>query len=367
MKVAMCAVLTVFLVMSGCGSKTPPPQQSTQPTGSASSSFVSGYIYPKYQILQVDYAPPGSGSSVTYPINGNVCGASTINSGSFASGVAISTEAAVFDAVLGNYLQRIDTSYSAAIGLTPYNSGLTFPGPADSSLGVDHDMDIVTIWLNPAVKLTITGPASVRWDGYANNPAESSGLFMDIIYLYVAQLKDPSLIPPNVASVLARSWDTSGVGGLTNEDYAAILAADPFSSASYDPTTDSSHRFDLQNISDGGSVVSYAPPLNGGQPVSRTFTVYPTNPNSIKKGASYTYNVPFSVGGGSAEFNDFVKNNLKVPTAYTTTNTWNSMVANSSSATLFNITGPAVSDNYTGPTIFRVWRDNIYGSYMFYP
>jgi len=25
------------------------------------------------------------------------------------------------------------------------------------------------------------------------------------------------------------------------------------------------------------------------------------------------------------------------------------------------------SDKYTGPMSFQVWRDNIYGSFMFYP
>jgi hypothetical protein len=33
----------------------------------------------------------------------------------------------------------------------------------------------------------------------------------------------------------------------------------------------------------------------------------------------------------------------------------------------YSVTGPQSSDNYTGPVSFQVYRDNIYGSFMFYP
>jgi hypothetical protein len=36
------------------------------------------------------------------------------------------------------------------------------------------------------------------------------------------------------------------------------------------------------------------------------------------------------------------------------------------SATL-SVTGPLATDNYSGPTEFVVYQDNIHGTFMFYP
>jgi hypothetical protein len=33
----------------------------------------------------------------------------------------------------------------------------------------------------------------------------------------------------------------------------------------------------------------------------------------------------------------------------------------------WSVTGPAASANYTGPTLFDVYQDNVYGTFMFYP
>ena len=58
---------------------------------------------------------------------------------------------------------------------------------------------------------------------------------------------------------------------------------------------------------------------------------------------------------------------LKVTnTATTVTKKSSSQSATSGQTASFSITGPYASDNYTGPTAIQIWRDNIYGSYMFY-
>jgi hypothetical protein len=59
--------------------------------------------------------------------------------------------------------------------------------------------------------------------------------------------------------------------------------------------------------------------------------------------------------------------NLKISHTWTTStrsSTTNTLSPGQKAA--FSITGPAASDNYTGPTAIQIWRDNIYGSYMFY-
>jgi hypothetical protein len=39
--------------------------------------------------------------------------------------------------------------------------------------------------------------------------------------------------------------------------------------------------------------------------------------------------------------------------------------SNSETATL-SIAGPLAADNCTGPTAIQIWRDNVFGSYMFF-
>ena len=53
---------------------------------------------------------------------------------------------------------------------------------------------------------------------------------------------------------------------------------------------------------------------------------------------------------------------------YTTTNKNSSTVTSGTmQAANFSITGPASTDNYTGPTAMQVWKDNVYGTVMFFP
>ncbi|GFO54370.1 hypothetical protein GMSM_13770 [Geomonas sp. Red276] len=353
------SVFLAALLIAGCGAlSSPENSKQPSPAGTNTTTQLTGYIYPKYLIVGILYAPPGSASYVRYPVDGRLLGSSSLNRQSFSDPVSVSTGGAIFDASLGNYTQSIDTAYTAAFGLMMEgNSGLTRSGE-DAPQGIDHDSDIIFVWLNPAAKLTISGSSSIRWDGYANREEDSaSSPFPDIVALRVSQLKEPSRIPAAAAALLARSWDTT-VGGLTADDYAAILAADPFTSGEYDPASDDGYRYDLQTTS-GGSTFTYGPD-------TQTFTVTPRNASSRKQLAKYNYSVDCYVDG-PVDFTYFVSNHLKISKTYTTTASWNSSTSSSAQPATFSITGPALDDNYTGPATFQVWRDNLFGSYMFYP
>ena len=182
----------------------------------------------------------------------------------------------------------------------------------------------------------------------------------------VAWLKNPSIIPSDVLSVLARSWDTSGVGALTTADYEAILALDPLAaSSSYNPNTDATHRYDLQ----AGYVFNYEPAAEGNNPITETFSVAAQSTSSAGQGASTSYSVGASLTA-DAEVNFIVAfgANVKVSDTITNTSKWSSVVNSSTTKTAsLSITGPAYTDNYTGPIQIQVWRDNIYGSFMFFP
>jgi hypothetical protein len=59
---------------------------------------------------------------------------------------------------------------------------------------------------------------------------------------------------------------------------------------------------------------------------------------------------------------------LKASTTFTYTNTWSSTVTSGTSqAANFTIYRPLSTDGYTGPINMQIWKDNVYGTFMFYP
>jgi hypothetical protein len=327
----------------------------------------------KFQILGVDYAPPGQHSSVNY--NGSTMqGTSTTSANTWSSNigytVTLESGAGLFGLLSGSttgtfsssYTQETDTNSSIAVGTTTTSTDAVM-GPASSAAGVDHDYDVVWVWLNP-ISSYVVGPSEVRLTGYGFDAADDTKE-MEVLPLYVYWLKTPSSIPAAVATRLARSWDTSGLGGLNAADYAQILTADPYSNSAYNPSTDAGHRFDLV----GGQTFNYEPPPPGGQPITENFSIATQTTSSAGQGASTTNKT-----GWSLKYQTSVSVIAKLSASfansnsYTITDKWSSAINSATGKTAsFSITGPTTADNYTGPTIMQVWRDNIYGSFMFVP
>ncbi len=334
-----------------------------------------GFAKLKYQILGVDYAPPGSKSNVTY--GGSMMrGTSHSDSSSWTNnlstsiGVSVKTgflgivDAAVSYTASASYAQEGDSSNSITVSTTK-NVTDVIPGPASAATGISHDYDVIWVWLNPELNLNFTGPDSMQWNGYAYDPADDANE-MEVVPLTVAELKNPTLIPIGTVARLNRSWDKSGLGALTTADYADILEADPFvANPSFNPNTDPNHRFDLQN----GETFSYTPASPGGQPITQTYSISTQTTTSQGQGASDTHSVGLAIddtlSGGI--FGTKVTASLKISNTYTTTNKWSNLLNGGSGQTAsLSITGPASTDGYTGPTTIQVWRDNVYGSFMFY-
>lgn len=333
-----------------------------------------GYLDLKYVIVAVDYAPPGSRSSVTYS-NSQVRGTASTDEHSYKTDVDVTDTGDVgvniFGIVSGgvtgstdvDYNQLSDNNSSVTVTNTT-NVGDQVPGPSSSSLGVDHDFDVIWVWLNPAAAEYV-GTNTVSFAGYGYN-AQDDFAGAEIIPIQVQQLKNPALMSSGLQARLARGWDTSGVGGLDTSDYANILAADPFAvSSSYNPTTDPNSRF--QAVTD--STIPYVPPAPGGQPVTVTGSIATQTATSASQSAQNQYSVKFTLLFSSqlnwiAEFSE----KLQVSTSYTVTDKWSSTInATTGKTASFSITGPQSTDNYTGPVSFQVYRDNVYGSFMFYP
>jgi hypothetical protein len=84
-------------------------------------------------------------------------------------------------------------------------------GPAAD--GIDHNRDQIWLWLRPKMNATAS-PTSIQW-------TFDSNAIMNVQFVYVGHLKDPSQMPPGVKAQL-------DAAGLTTADYAALLGADPF-------------------------------------------------------------------------------------------------------------------------------------------
>ncbi len=149
-----------------------------QATGGQGTTSLAGYVNPKFRIVGVMYAPPGSKSTVTYADN-NVVGASTSFSTSFSNGTSNSISVAAGGGIFGftnkvtttsssSYTQEEDSSTSVAISQTTTSStGLS--GFSDPINGINHDYDNIFVWLNPLLTFILpsnsTG-SSVVWTGY---------------------------------------------------------------------------------------------------------------------------------------------------------------------------------------------------------
>ena len=143
-----------------------------------------GYVNPKYLTMGVTYAPPGgSASSVSYQTT-NVVGNTSTNTDSFENSVSVTASTSAGGSLFGfisgkvtttqssGWTQKTTTSNEVTISKT---SSITFktPGVPTVYSPVDHDYDIIWLWLNPVAVFTlpntnISGP--ILWTGYGLRP-----------------------------------------------------------------------------------------------------------------------------------------------------------------------------------------------------
>jgi hypothetical protein len=345
------------------------------------SSGDSGWVRPKYQVVGLTYAPPGSRSSANYS-SGFKSGTSTSHASSFTAGIServqITTGGSLFGIFGGTVTQTFtfgwnqqqDSSNSLTISQQTSN-GLIVPGPAASAAGVDHDFDTIYVWLNPEIFLMIF-PANVVVGGYGYD-ARDTVTGMDVIPLTVGQLKGTQPIGPQTWARLNRTWAPE-LGGLTSVDFQVILHANPFvTNPAYNPNTDPNRRYELPLSGNpplpANLILNYLPAPPGGQPTGQTYSASYSNTTEAGKQAKDTYSTSYSVDG-AASFNFLVKLNTMLSTTLSLSysNQWSSKVTNEASQEAsFTIFPPVAADNYVGPTAMQVWKDNVYGTFMFFP
>jgi len=342
--------------------------------------FTGGNMSPKYIVLGIMYAPPGSKSSVSYTQTQAV-GASSQFTNSFSSGTTVSTSLGISGsfgskgvAFTGSGTFTNSTGYTVeADSLSTYTvnktigSVLGISGPLSNIIGVDHDYDTFIVWLNPQINMSVSALATnLLWNGYTFNLADpySNANTPDIIYLTLFCLKNPFLNPNCTTdnARASRSWDTSGVGGLTLADYQTIAQRDPFyKTPQYDPDSDPLYRF-----TPTGQVAEYPlPSPEGGQYFGSGNYNY-SIASTDGQGATDSYQVSTGIDISlkdiiGLEFKD--TNTLSLQTKWSLTQNFTA-----GQTAQWTIYGPLATDNYpTGsPTSFDVYQDNVYGTFMFY-
>jgi len=316
-----------------------------------------GSVYPKYQVLSVIYAPPGRSSFVNY-------GQSTELGTSSSWGSSI-TKSTMLTSVLQigflspintsqTWTQRADTTKTISVNKSSSLS-ISVPGPLNSNVGIDHNYDIIQVWLNPKADFTVISDNGAKWK-YSFDPRDPVNE-MDVVPLYVHELKNPSTIPAGKAQLLARTWAGTGQG-LTTNDYAKILARDPFANGStnIDPI-----RFHLQI----GQTLAYDPPPCGGQPLTNTYTEGYQTKTTDEQTATDSYSVSYTKTAGLPKFTSWLSANFTNQTTLTWEHKWGHQASQSSGNTAtLSITGPS-SCTYSGPVDVQVYQDNVYGTFMF--
>lgn len=342
-----------------------------------------GSITPKFVVLGVIYAPPGSKSTVDYGAS-TLLGTATSLSSSFTSGNSVSASSSlgigasipgvsfgdsVTSTASTSYTQQSDTSSSLSVNKIS-TSDIIVPGPASSAAGIDHSTDVVLIWLNPAAIFSLTpGSGVINWTNLAFD-ARDPASDMDVVALQLAQLENPALISSATQQSLDRSWAGPG-GALTSADLLTIAARDPFSNPSYTVSvpSGSSCSSDGRFCLAGSQDFSYQPPAPGGQPITEKMSVQYQTTASSGQAATDTYQVGFTTDlNAHAAFAVQFSADVKTSSTLSWMNKWSSTRTNTSgqSASL-SITGPASSDNYMGPTEFNLFQDSVYGTFMFFP
>jgi hypothetical protein len=378
--------------------------------------LTSAALFPKFMVLNVLYAPPGAGSTMTYT-DATLVGTSTSTDSTFANQHTVSVSASIGlpgaitltpEVNWGHTITQDGTS-TFTFNTTTTNS-VVVPGSSGSgtegsknviSTGVDHEADIINVWLNPAAVYTLppTANNTLIWNGLATNPNDPNvqAGSMDIVALTVSQLDGSACnytsIPcfsPELKAALDRNWDSAGAGGLQTADFQTILQRDPFATntslngspavplphsggAFFDPnipvpdpvTQQCSNRYTFDPVL--GQTFAFGQLGATNQALTQNYSLQSATSHVTGNTTTDVYSVANTVSAtlGITNLLSFSFTNANT---FTWTNKYTDSKTNTSTVTqALSIKNPLVSDNYNGPTQMQVWYDNIYGTFMFYP
>lgn len=377
------------------------PQSGGSGSATITTTGYSGYVNPKYIILGVTYAPPGPSSSVSYTNATTVSSTNSISdsfTNAFMSSLTtkanaglLGWKAGVSFTVSAGYSQTSTSTNSLELDETTSRS-YSASGASNPYVGINHDYDIVWLWLNPVELFTLNTNAagtvtSTTWNGHGISTLDQP--VADVYPAYVGWLNGDIPMTPSQAAPFKRTWAAgenwpTGQGpGITGPgagtDFANIEQVDPYWSCSTPTHTTCPTTIDLTRytLTPNNADFLYIQAPVGGTPLPTTYMEGYTTISSIGQSGAYEKSVKFAFEksfSGSLFFAKF-STTLNVSDELTFKHTYDHKLAttNSSQATLV-ITGPpcvVVSNNcspvYTKSTQFDLYEDNLYGTFFLNP
>jgi hypothetical protein len=350
----------------------------TTPPGPPAGCFcavisVPGYLNPKYTVVGLIYAPPGHSSTVDY-LNSSLVSSTVTTKNSYLSqykeGTAVTISKSIFgyknasldssSKASSSYTQSTTTTDSTAITVQKTTStDVSVPGPACDYCGVDHDYDLLVVWLNPVRLYTLTNGGVVQPNGYGFSTFDQPGL--DVYYVYAGELNGDIPMRTSTTSAFARAWAGSNNGfqyasgdgpALTTEDQQNILKLDPYFNCTYkSPVNDAvdcleppdSTRFTLSTNTN----FPYQQPIPGGQPIQKTYQWSYTNTDTqgvdVAVTDTETYALETAFSGKVFGYGYQVTHSQEWTNSFTYETSSEFTSSNTSTATA-SITGPICND-----------------------
>lgn len=235
MRLASAIITSVMAVCANARAQSTPPVCS--PSCSLGQIFCVSFpgpgstVVPKYYILSVIYAPPGtkgggSLSSVTYD-QGSTMGTTTSASKSFNQSYSVSASLGIVakdvvaTTIAGAFTYAQGSTNSESLEITKEERTIYTAHGSDRQDGVDHDLDSFLVWIRPQV-VTWTQDCHAFW----KFKEEQEKL---IVRVYVGELRNPDIMDAGVRGKLDKAL-------ITPADYPGILFNDHFYWGEKDPT-----------------------------------------------------------------------------------------------------------------------------------
>jgi hypothetical protein len=311
----------------------------------AENPLATGTARPKYYILTVLYAPPGtadissvgtSNSLVDYGSQ-SATGTTTTIQDSLKAGFTLGLTGSTDDKSLqGNFqfgFSENTTDSSSILIQKAETFDIKIPGPATD--GIDHNHDVFVLLLNPLLTVAQFPGNQVQVAMGVDGP------IMNIQYVYAGWLNGATTMAPGVKLQL-------DAAGLDAEDYQQILGTNPFQSGSTVIDTD---RFIALPES-----FAYEPPYSATDaPWLATYTVQ--NTTTATNTVTVEYSVGWTIGATIAQI-------FSIGGSVTVTDTNTTMTTDTTmESASVTVGGPSFS--YAGPTNILVYWDSVYHSFMF--
>lgn len=320
----------------------------------------TGIVNPKYMIMTVVYAPPGSegcqfDSTASYG-EGNTLG-TTISAGhSFAAGttVRVSGGSEVAGAEIGaSFSASQSQADSSEMSVTSRRStSVSAPGPCHD--GIDHGFDRIYLLLSPQIPVEFSDPAGCESCGGEQvswTVAENAGTEWGV---YTWELQHPE-------EARQATKDLFETHHILPEDQAQMLAANPLANLAGDEIVE----LDYPRFVRTGRNLPYAPPLDGTPPDSHTHEMGNETMTRSMMALEWSYSVGLQ-SSVSVGFSPLVASKFSVENSWTWTNS-NSAAFAESGSTFASVTLGSPSSAWTGAPAVTVYYDTLFKTYAFVP